>query len=320
MATTAPHRILSFPSPQRTARQEHTFQFHGALLGPSTAVSRLRDQIARVGPHFRAALDAVARTLHALSPLSAVPLQVLAAEEAESLLRQPAPTAATAATAATAGETLRGVLYLPHFTRLTLSSQRALLRILRLRGPQAVRLIAFAEEDLRGLVAAGSMLAELVDILQSVRICVPALSQRAEDLPLLANHLLERLARHKGDPLPPPDASFASALQAAEWPGNFRDLHRALRHALQQAAGRPLTGEHLSAALEAIHASRPATPAPAREKLLRLDHVVQRHVRDVLVSCGGNKLRAAQALGISRSTLYRMLEQPHNALSFSMAS
>jgi DNA-binding NtrC family response regulator len=320
MATTAPHRILSFPSPQRTARQEHTFQFHGALLGPSTAVSRLRDQIARVGPHFRAALlsgeqacgaDAVARTLHALSPLCATPLQVLAAEEAESLLRQPA---------ATAGEALSGVLYLPHFTRLTLSSQRALLRILRLRGPQAVRLIAFAEEDLRGLVAAGSMLAELADMLQSVRICVPALSQRAEDLPLLANHLLERLARHKGDPLPPPDASFASALQAAEWPGNFRDLHRALRHALQQAAGRPLTGEHLSAALEAIHASRPATPAPARQKLLRLDHVVQRHVRDVLVSCGGNKLRAAQALGISRSTLYRMLEQPHNALSFSMAS
>jgi DNA-binding NtrC family response regulator len=286
-----------------------------ALLGPSAAITRVREQLQRVGPHFRAALltgergcgaEAAARMLHAFSPLATAPLHILPQAEAETALSR-APDAAA---------TLLGLCYLPQLERLTLTSQRALLRLLRLAGPGRLRVVGFSSSDLRALVATGNFSAELADLLQAVRVPLPTLRERRDDLPLLATHLVQRLALRQGRPAPILDAELLIALQAQDWPGNLRQLQRVLGSLLAD----PSRDKFHAADLERAVAENAvaAETATAREKLLKLDHVIQHHVRTVLLSCGGNKLRAAEVLGISRSTLYRMLES--GLSEFSVAS
>jgi DNA-binding NtrC family response regulator len=94
-------------------------------------------------------------------------------------------------------------------------------------------------------------------------------------------------------------------LKRALWPNNFRDLERVVCQAAALAEGTSIEPRHLLALVEPGIAGAAAAPLP---KVERLHDVIQQHVFDVLARCGGNKLRAAEALGISRSTLYRMLD------------
>jgi len=78
-----------------------------------------------------------------------------------------------------------------------------------------------------------------------------------------------------------------------------------MRRLLERGAGETLHADDLADALEAVAQMQPVAAGP---RLVRLEQVVQEHIRAVLIACNGNKLRAAEVLGISRSTLYRMLE------------
>ncbi len=98
------------------------------------------------------------------------------------------------------------------------------------------------------------------------------------------------------------------AARILPWPGNLPQLYSAAEGLMKHANRRVLHASDLDAVLGS--ASQPASPHPQETRMLRLDDVIQEHIRSVLVACNGNKLRAAEVLGISRSTLYRMLDIP----------
>ena len=271
-------------------------------------MTQLRGQIRRVAPYFRTTLllgergcgeEAVARTLHQLSPLCARPFIHLTAAEAHRLFGQ-AEESYPPATC--------GMFYLSRPERLSPTVQTALLRILRKRGPQSPRVVAFAERGLRPLVSASGFSQELADCLGALRIAIPPLRDRREDIPQLLDHLLQSIASPLGLPTPQLAPDLLEAARKLPWQGNLVQLYSAAKGLMEHVASPILHASDLEAVLGAI-------PQPSRYdrreiRMMRLDEVIQEHIRAVLFACSGNKLRTAEVLGISRSTLYRMLEAP----------
>jgi DNA-binding NtrC family response regulator len=269
-------------------------------------MSRLHGQIRYVAPYFRTALlcgehdcgdEAAARALHRLSPLSHRPFVELTPADAEFRFGQHSPQAATAS---------EGMIYLPQPERLSSFAQATLLRILRERGSQAPRIVAFAENGIRSLVGMGTFSPELADSLAALRIPLPPLRERPEDIPDLLTAMLREQAGNLGIPPPQlaPDLLESSARES--WPGNFNQLRSAARALLDLSSSHPLHAGDLQTVLNAI----PALAVRERRtiRLVTLDRIIQEHLHAVLFACKGNKLRAAEILGISRSTLYRMLD------------
>jgi DNA-binding NtrC family response regulator len=295
------------------------------LAGGSPAATQLRAQLLRVAPHFRTALLTgeqgcgdleTARALHRLSPARGLSFVVLPAAEAELRFTRPgfAPGRPLA----------EGMLYLPEAGRLSRLAQSGLLALLRGTGVwqhhaaqggtgrSVVRVAAFAGQGLRPLVSAGAFSAELAALLESLRLALPPLRERVQDLPLLLEHVARTVAEEM-DACPPQfSPGFLEAAGRLTWPGNLAQMHavvrRLLGHGRNEACVRTevLQASDLSEALETLAQTMAgATKGP---RLVRLEQVAQEHIRAVLIGCGGNKLRAAEVLGISRSTLYRMLE------------
>jgi DNA-binding NtrC family response regulator len=258
----------------------------------------------------------VARELHRLSPVSGLPFLVLHAAEAEQRLacRDDVPSRLPA----------QGLLYLPEAARLSRAAQSGLLALLR--GPSAwqpalaaagaarstVRVVAFAGQGLRPLVSACAFSPDLASQLDGLRLTLPPLRERAQDVPLLLAHMAQTVADEMGVPPPEFRADFLQAAERLTWPGNLAQMQAVLRRLLRDSSNEaheskhPLEASDLHTALESL--AETMTGATTGPRLVRLEQVAQEHIRAVLIGCGGNKLRAAEVLGISRSTLYRMLE------------
>jgi DNA-binding NtrC family response regulator len=301
------------------------------LLGDSAAIRQLRSQIQRVAPYLRIALirgeagtgkQLVARAIHDYSSGTEGPFIVCdAAVLAESIAggsRSASPSIPSA------GQLLQsaqgGTLYLDGIGRLSPAHQATLLGFLRgcterratlaqpgrasLRRPNT-RILAASDRDLRTLAAVGHFRADLYALLAGVELVVPPLRQRIEDIPVLAAWLLRRLAERAGHiPKMLADASLAQ-LQDCAWPNNLRELDRVLVQAASLTDGVILEPRHLLALVEP---TQPGSATSSAVRPERLDDIIRQHVLEVLTHCGGNKLRAAELLGISRSTLYRMLD------------
>ena len=211
-----------------------------------------------------------------------------------------------------------GTLFLDEVAEVPLASQPKLLRFLqdgefrRLGDSDAMhsnaRLIAATNRDMDAEVQAGRVREEFFYRLNIVHIQLPPLRERPVDIPALAHHLLERLAERyqleRADLAP--DA--LAALTGYAWPGNIRELENVLARALALRSGRTLTVRDLPPHI-AKNAGSPAmvaTQTPAAT--LTLDEVERRHILHVLEKTGGNKLKAAEILGIDRSTLHRKLK------------
>jgi len=309
---TTDSNLLRFP-PSLTAAAAYTGE--EALLGPSPAIARVWSQIRRVAPHFRAAVitgepgsgaEAAARSLHALSPVSQLPFAVIEAAEAESFL-----------TATSIHSVLEGLIFIPDADRLTPAAQRGLIRKLRIRGRHPLRVVVAAATELRASVSAGRFSAELAEILGTVRIALPPLRERSEDIPLLLTQLSQRVAERLGVATPVFAPSFQAAAVAFAWPGNLAQVEQLFTHLLSSGQATVLTSEHFAAATERTPEAPSLVPAPTR--MVRLEAIVQEHIRAVLIACHGNKLRAAEVLGISRSTLYRMLDGGVQNPAYSLA-
>jgi DNA-binding NtrC family response regulator len=315
---------------QRTEQEHHELPGEPVLMGESAAVRRLRSQIHRIAPYFRTALirgetgagkELVARCLHAGSPGANGPFIVVRA----AALAEPMADGETRVGGMRAADSLLnsargGTLYLEGVGELSFGLQAGLLGFLRVceerRGASTgdrvridgadmhARILAASDRDLRALSLIGQFRQDLYAHLSAVEILVPPLRQRVEDIPAMGEWLLRRLATQtRQSPKLLAEGTIAQ-LQKALWPNNLRELERVVSQAAAMAEGSLIEPRHLLTLAEPEFTGTVAAPAAELE---RLHDVVQQHVFDVLRRCGGNKLRTAEVLGISRSTLYRML-------------
>jgi len=306
------------------------------LLGDSVAIRRLRSQIQRIAPYFHIALirgetgsgkQLVARAIHALSPGADGPFIVSNASAlAESIARGESSRSASSPTAASLLESAHGgTLYIDSAGELPFTLQASLFRFIRAceerrnvpqpasrsefrrTGPAQLdtRILASSDRDLRILSAIGQFRQDLYARLSSVEILVPPLRQRVEDIPVLVAWLLRRIADETGQGPKLLAKTTLAQLQERLWPNNLRELERVVAQAAALTEGTIIEPRHMLALVEPANAGPDRPPAIHIE---RLHDVIQQHVLDVLTRCGGNKLRAAELLGISRSTLYRMLD------------
>lgn len=293
-------RILNFPHPATSA-----VNGDDALLGPSPAIARVWSQIHRVAPHFRAAIitgepgtgaESAARSMHALSPVSHLPFVSLDPEQADSVF----------SLSSIQNPECEGLIFLSEVDRLAPAAQRGLLRRFRMRGRVPFRVIASPRHELRASVSAGRFAPELAELLGTVRITLPPLRERRQDLPLLATHFARSVAERLGLRAPTLTAGFQEAVSTFGWPGNLTQLQQIFEHLLTETTADVLTADHFAQASRTSSTPNAQSSSPTR--MVRLDDIVQEHIRAVLIACQGNKLRAAEILGISRSTLYRMLD------------
>jgi transcriptional regulator with PAS, ATPase and Fis domain len=198
---------------------------------------------------------------------------------------------------------------------MPLSTQAKLLRALQNHEIQRVgshalrkvevRIIAATNRDLRALAASGQFRQDLYYRIAMVEVLLPTLRERLEDLPVLVEYLVQRLAAQYEKEVSTVHPDVLAALQNYSWPGNVRELENVVGTAILQAQGSMILPEDLPALKMQMAV---AAAVPAGTVIYKLNDIIEQHVLKALEISMGNKLRAAEMLGISRSTLYRMLE------------
>jgi DNA-binding NtrC family response regulator len=207
-----------------------------------------------------------------------------------------------------------GTLFIDEIGEMAPGLQAKLLRVLedghyrRVGGTQEmnadVRVIAATHRDLAEEIKSGRFREVLFYRLNVVSIFLPPLRERREDIPELVEHFLT--TRQIGPLRSRVDAEAMKALQAYAWPGNIRELANVLERAQILAENHVITPEDLP---ENILAS--ATTPYQGGNPRHLEEVERRHVQTVLQEEKGNKVHAARVLGISRRSLYRLIEKYH---------
>ncbi len=171
------------------------------------------------------------------------------------------------------------------------------------------RLIAATNRDLAADVAAGRFRSDLYYRLNVVRLRLPPLRERIEDVPILAQEMLRPLSKERGRPVPRVSARAMQKLQSFAWPGNVRELRNVLERALLTLGGEEIRTEDL--VIESVSAPAASTGGgmPSQEwEIEPLDAVIARYVAAAVEAAGGNVRKAARQLQISPSTLYARLK------------
>jgi DNA-binding NtrC family response regulator len=213
-----------------------------------------------------------------------------------------------------------GTIFLDEIGEMPLNTQCKLLRVLQERrferagGNQTltvdVRIIAATNRDLRAMVEERTFRADLFYRLHVMAIEVPPLRARREDIPLLVEHLVPRLALELGLAEPPITREALAALAAYDWPGNVRELENVLQRALVLAQGAPVTGFELPRAAASGPAAAGAVAAPAPVVPGASFREIERHViMTTYEACGRSPLRTAEVLGLSPRTVHYRLRE-----------
>ncbi|WP_419787109.1 sigma-54-dependent transcriptional regulator [Pseudodesulfovibrio sp.] len=207
-----------------------------------------------------------------------------------------------------------GTVFLDEIGEMPLNMQVKLLhvlqerRILRVGGTQPIdldiRVIAATNRDLQEAMAAGQFREDLFYRLNVVRIHLPALAERKEDVPLLANHFLETFNARFGKNVQSISPQAMEVLTQYNYPGNVRELENIVQRAVALAEGEVIGVRELPSDLLNLAFSNFGTPG-----LLPLEEVEKRHIQRVLDATGGNKGLASSILGIPRTTLWRRIKK-----------
>jgi DNA-binding NtrC family response regulator len=174
-----------------------------------------------------------------------------------------------------------------------------------------VRLIAATNRDLRVEVLAGKFREDLFYRLNSIQIRMPSLTERLEDIPLLVHYFLKKYNDVYGKSISGLTRRAQTVLLQHAWPGNVRELENVIATAAITAIGDFIDLRDLP---EHLQHRGPGRPEGGDWRPLSLDEVRKSHIRRVLQLCVGNRLRAAQILGIGRTSLYRYLKCDGNEI------
>ena len=311
------------------------YEFEG-MIGRSPLMLEVFTKIRRVSPHFRTILvtgntgtgkELVARALHHLSPASAGPFAAVNCSAlTESLLESElfgyikgAFTGAVRDKLGVFEYANGGTVFLDEIGELPIAAQAKLLRVLqnqevrRVGSPQPrtvnVRVIAATNRDLKRQIAKGAFREDLYYRLAMVDVALPPLAHRKEDLPLLQRYLISKFSSQYHKEIRGITRRAQARLASHSWPGNVRELENVIGNACMMAEGSVIDIDDLPESLR----SHEASLANEEGGILSLEQVGQQHVLNVLQRVGGNKLRAAEALGIGRNTLYEILARIKNA-------
>jgi DNA-binding NtrC family response regulator len=331
--TTATQASLPFLPAEQT---ESAPRFHG-ITGRSPAIRHLILQMQRMAPHLVIATiegeagtgkTLAAQSLHAGGPVAGhgpfVPCL------ATHFFSGPDHAGPSNWSASILQQADGGMLFLDRIHQLSASQQESLAefliwfedRLLQDRrlgtpighagaGPSSLgapaQIVCSSSVPLRHLEAEGRFRHDLISRLCSVRFRLPPLIERREDIPLLAQLFVQRFARTYGKTVRGLGPGTIAPLMRYSWPGNVRELESVIVAAALETESqwiRPIDLPPISAGPR--HHPRHADDEPGADDL-SLDRIIREHVARVLDRTRGNKLRAAQLLGISRSTLYRIL-------------
>jgi len=205
-----------------------------------------------------------------------------------------------------------GTLFLDEIANVPFDQQAKLLRTLETGELERVgssktstvdaRILSATNADLRSEVSDGRFREDLLFRLNTVEIRIPPLRDRREDIPLLANHFLGRFASKYRKALTGFDGAATTTLERHGWPGNVRELAHVVERAVLMATDDSIKADQLG-----IEGAPRTTATPLEE--MSLEEVERVLVQKAMRRCDGNVSQAAQALGLSRSALYRRLEK-----------
>ena len=207
----------------------------------------------------------------------------------------------------------QGTLFLDEIGNMPHSQQAKLLRVLQTGEFQRVgsgrtrrvdvRVIAATNVDIRKEVAEGRFREDLLYRLNTVEIHLPPLRERTEDIPALAMHFLGHAAARYRKRIRGFDPEALRQMQMHPWPGNVRELEHAVERAVLMCAGEVIRADDLALR------PRAADGGAGRLEEMTLEEVEKYLIRRALERFDGNVSRAAEALGLSRSAMYRRLQQ-----------
>ncbi|MDR0239730.1 MAG: sigma 54-interacting transcriptional regulator [Deltaproteobacteria bacterium] len=219
----------------------------------------------------------------------------------------------------------KGTLFLDEIGDTPLMTQVKLLRVLETGRYEAVgenisrvadvRLVAATNRPLEHLVRQGLFREDLFFRINVIPIRLPPLREHMEDLPLLAGHLLERIAKRKKIEAPKLTVPALDLLYAHSWPGNVRELRNALEYAVAQAGSQSIGAEHLPpfSSHASVLARERGVVRDAGKGEEQLPPSAEENARETVLTaldaCNGNISCAARLLGIHRSTLHARLHR-----------
>jgi two-component system response regulator PilR (NtrC family)/two-component system response regulator HydG len=306
-------------------------EFHG-IVGKSPAMLEVFDFTRKVARHYTNVLligatgtgkELVARAIHQISPVSQQKLAVcncsaLVDTLLESQLFGHLRGSFTGATDTRPGLfefANNGTVFLDEVGETSLPMQAKLLRVIQNREIQRVgspevrqinvRLIAATNRDLRAEVLAGRFREDLFYRLSSIQIRIPPLTERLEDIPLLVQFFLKKYNEAYGKTISGLTRRAQATLLQHAWPGNVRELENVISSACITAGGDFIDLGDLP---EGLQHRGPRTAEGDDWRPLSLEEMRKVHIHRVLDMCQGNRLRAAQVLGIGRTSLYRYLK------------
>jgi len=205
-----------------------------------------------------------------------------------------------------------GTLFLDEITEIAPSVQVKLLRAIQERSIRRVgetrdvrvdvRLIAASNRDVAGAVTDGALREDLFYRLNVIPIHLPPLRDRRDDIPLLVNHFLQKLARDTGKDIRGISPEALAVLERHRWPGNVRELENAIERAIVLGAGPTLDADALPAELLRPAAVRDVTleiPPEGLDLEATLESIEQRLIQAALERSGGVQTRAAELLKMS---------------------
>ena len=305
------------------------------IIGRSTAMQKMLETVALVAPTEATVLiqgesgtgkELVANAIHQNSPRNSQPLiKINCAALPETLLESELfgheKGAYTGATGARKGRfqlAHKGTIFLDEIAEMPLALQPKILRVLQEREFEPIgssktikvdtRIITATNRDLQDEIQAGRFREDLYYRINVVSITAPALRDRRDDIPLLADYFLKRFSDKNKKSINRFSPRAMDLLMRYDWPGNIRELENAVERAVIMTRGHSIAPEELPGNLRRpdVENEVEATGPPAQVSLKQAEKEI---ILNTLKETGGNRTHTAKILGISRRTLQLKLKE-----------